>query len=191
MYRRTHRPSVTCSTSSNSTNKGGGDGDLRELGTVEKPRIAVPVSGCACWIRKRPTVFQTLRTHRAQAIGLARAYAKATIFAINNPESAVRMLYEIYPTTRPTGKDEATAIRDDVRVLQARIANWKLEKGGVSRWGESSEANYAAYLDFFLKWEVIGAKVPVQDVITNELIDEINRFDSAKIVADARANRSR
>jgi len=101
------------------------------------------------------------------------------------------MLYEIYPTTRPTGKDEATAIRDDVRVLQARIANWKLEKGGVSRWGESSEANYAAYLDFFLKWEVIGAKVPVQDVITNELIDEINRFDSAKIVADARANRSR
>ena len=132
---------------------------------------------------------ETLKTHRREAIGLARGYAKGTIFAINNPEAAVRMLYEVYPAVRPTGKDEATAIRDDVKVLRARIANWRLEKGAVSRWGESSEANYAAYLDFLLKWGVIGSKVPVQDMITNELIDEINRFDSAKIVADAMANR--
>jgi len=132
---------------------------------------------------------ETLKAHRAEAIGLARGYAKGTIFAINNPEAAVRILYEVYPALRPTGKDEATAIRDDVKVLQARIANWRLEKGGVSRWGESSEANYAAYLDFLLKWGVISARVPVQDMITNELIVEINRFDSAKIVADARGNR--
>jgi len=30
-------------------------------------------------------------------------------------------------------------------------------------------------------------KVGTQEVITNELIDEINRFDSNKIVAEARA----
>lgn len=132
---------------------------------------------------------ETLKAHRAEAIGLARGYAKGTIFAINNPEAAVRMLYEVYPALRPTGKDEATAIRDDVKVLQARIANWRLEKGGVSRWGESSEANYAAYLDFLLKWGVLSARVPVQDVITNELIVEINRFDSARTVAEARGYR--
>jgi len=56
---------------------------------------------------------------------------------------------------KPTGKDEATAVRDDTRVLQARIPNWKLEKGGVKRWGENSEANYVEYLDFLLKWGVI------------------------------------
>jgi NitT/TauT family transport system substrate-binding protein len=130
---------------------------------------------------------ETLKAHRSEAIGLARGYAKGTVFAINNPEAAVRILYEVYPALRPTGKDEATAIRDDVRVLQARIANWRLEKGGVSRWGESSPANYAAYVDFLLKWGVIGSKVPVQDMITNDLIDEINRFDPDRIVADARA----
>ena len=37
-------------------------------------------------------------------------------------------------------KTKATAIRDDTKVLQARIPNWKLEKSGVKRWGESSEA---------------------------------------------------
>jgi hypothetical protein len=31
--------------------------------------------------------------------------------------------------------------------------------------------------------------VPAQEMITNELIDEINRFDSAKIAADARLSR--
>ena len=93
---------------------------------------------------------ETLRTRPREAAAVARGYAKGTIFAINNPEAAVRMLYEVYPQTKPTGKDEATAIRDDIKVLQARIVNWKLDKAGVTRWGENSEANYAAYAEFLL-----------------------------------------
>ncbi len=130
---------------------------------------------------------ETLRTRAKDAAAVARGYAKGTIFAINNPEAAVRILYEMYPQTKPTGKDEATAIRDDVRVLQARIVNWKLDKAGVKRWGENSEANYAAYADFLLKWGVIKQKVEAKDLITNELIDAINNFDPAKIAAEARA----
>ena len=130
---------------------------------------------------------ETLRTRPNEAAAVARGYAKGTIFAINNPEAAVRILYEMYPQTRPTGKDEATAIRDDVRVLQARIVNWKLDKAGVSRWGENSEVNYAAYAEFLLKWGVIKEKVEAKDLITNELIGAINNFDPAKIAAEARA----
>jgi NitT/TauT family transport system substrate-binding protein len=132
---------------------------------------------------------ETLGAHKKDAIALARGYAKGTIFAINNPEAAVRILYEVFPQVKPTGKDEATAVRDDIKVLQARIPNWKLEKGGVKRWGENSEANYAEYLDFLLKWGVIKEKVAAQDLITNELIDDINRFDSNQVVADAKAYR--
>ncbi len=134
---------------------------------------------------------ETLRSRRKDAIALARGYAKGTIFTISNPEAAVRILYEVFPEVKPTGKDETTAARDEAKVLQARIPNWRLEKGGVKRWGESSEANYAAYLDFLLKWGVINGKIDAQDLITNELIDEINRFDSSKIVDDAKAYRSK
>jgi NitT/TauT family transport system substrate-binding protein len=130
---------------------------------------------------------ETLKTRPREAAAVARGYAKGTIFAINNPEAAIRMLYEVYPQTRPTGKDEATAIRDDVKVLQARIVNWKLDKAGVAKWGENSEANYAAYADFLLKWGVIKQKVDVHDLITNELIGAINNFDPAKVAAEARA----
>ncbi len=132
---------------------------------------------------------ETLKTRRKEAIGLARGYAKGTIFAMANPEAAIRILYEVFPQTRPTGKDEATAIRDDVKVLQARAQNWRLEKAGVSRWGENSEANYAAYARFMLKWSIIKQPVEARDLVTNELIDEINRFDPQRVAADARAYR--
>jgi len=130
---------------------------------------------------------EIIKTRKKDAVGLARGYAKGTIFTIANPEAAVRILYEVFPELKPTGKDEATAIRDDTKVLQARIVNWKLEKAGVKRWGESSEANFGAYVDFLFKWGVIKEKVDAKDLITNELIDEINKFDASKIVAEAKA----
>ncbi len=130
---------------------------------------------------------ETLRTRTRDAVGLARAYAMGTVFAIANPEAAVRIFWDVYPYTKPTGKDDATALRDDVNVLQARIVNWKLEKAGVRRWGESAEANYAALVDFLFKWGVLKEKVDARDLLTNELIDEINRFDAARVAAEARA----
>jgi NitT/TauT family transport system substrate-binding protein len=134
---------------------------------------------------------ETLGSKRKQSIALAQSYAKGTLFAIANPEAAIRMMWEIYPQSRSTGKDEATALRDDVNVLQARIQNWKLERGGVSKWGESSERNYAAYVEFLQKWGILKERTPIRDLITNDLIAEINDFDQAKIIAEAKAYKAR
>jgi NitT/TauT family transport system substrate-binding protein len=130
---------------------------------------------------------ETLKSRRADAVALAKGYAMGTVFAIANPEAAVKILYEVFPQTKPTGKDEATAIRDDVKVLAARIVNWKLDKAGVKRWGENSEANYAAYADFMLKYNIIKEKVAAKDLVTNDLIADVNRFDAAKVAAEAKA----
>lgn len=130
---------------------------------------------------------ETLKSRQKEAVALGRGYAKGTLFAITNPEAAIRILYEVFPQTKPTGKDEATAIRDDVKVLEARIQNWKLQKAGVTRWGENSEANYAAYEEFMRKWGITKQKVDVHDLITNEFIGEVNNFDAAKIAAEAKA----
>jgi len=137
------------------------------------------------------TLEETIKNKRREMVAVAKGYAMGTVFAIANPEAAVRILYEVYPATKPTGKDEATAIRDDVKVLQARIVNWKLEKAGVKRWGENSEANYAAYTDFMLKWGIIKEKIDFRDLITNELIDDINKFDPAKVAAEAKGYKAK
>jgi NitT/TauT family transport system substrate-binding protein len=135
------------------------------------------------------TSEETLRTRRKELIGMARAYAKGTIFTIANPEAAVRIVYEVFPQTKPTGKDEATAVREDVKVLEARMPHYKLEPAGVKRWGENSEVNYRDYVDFLVKWSVITQKVPTSDLITNDLIEDINRMDAGKIAAEAAAYR--
>jgi len=134
---------------------------------------------------------ETLQFHRKEAVALAQGYAKGTVFAIANPEAAVRILWDVYPQTKPTGKDEATALRDDVKTLEARIRNWKLDKAGVSRWGENSETNYAAYSAFLQKWGVVKEKVPASDLVTNDLVSEVNDFDQAMVSAEARTYKTR
>jgi len=130
---------------------------------------------------------ETLQKDRAQAVGLGKGYAMGTVFAMANPEAAVKILYEVYPQTKPSGKSDEQALRDDVKTLLARAEHWKLEAGGVKRWGESSIKDFDAYQDFLVKWKVIGAKVPTADLVTNELVDEMNRFDAARVAADAKA----
>ncbi len=130
---------------------------------------------------------RTLQKERAQALALVKGYAMGTVFAMANPEAAVKILYEVYPQTKPTGKSDEQALRDDVRTLLARAEHWKLEAGGVKRWGESSVKDFDAYEDFLVKWKVIEAKVPASEMVTNELIDEVNRFDPSQIAAQAKA----
>jgi NitT/TauT family transport system substrate-binding protein len=133
----------------------------------------------------------TLKANRAQAVALAQGYAMGTAFAMANPEAAVRIMYEVFPQTKPTGKTEQQAIADDMRALNARIHSWLLKPNGVSRWGENSVANYRGYEDFLIAAGVIKQKVPVEDLVTNELIGDINKFDEAKIVAEAKAYKAK
>lgn len=129
---------------------------------------------------------ETLTTRRKDAVAVAKGYAMGSVFAIANPEAAVRMFWEIYPQAKSVGKEEAEALKDDVNVLSARIRNWKLEAGGATKWGESVTANYQAYLDWLLKAGVLKEKADAADLITNDLIDEINAFDVAAVQKQAK-----
>jgi NitT/TauT family transport system substrate-binding protein len=130
---------------------------------------------------------ETLQTNRKQAVALAQGFAKGSVFAMANPEAAIHILWQIFPETKPTGVDDATALHDAVKTLEARIAKMKLENSGVSKWGESSEKNYSAYIDFMQKWGVTKEKVPANQLITNDLINEINNFSQAEVIATAKA----
>jgi NitT/TauT family transport system substrate-binding protein len=129
---------------------------------------------------------ETLATKRAEAVAFAQGYAKGTIFAMTNPFAAIRVLWEVFPATKATGKAEKEALLVDIKTLMARASNWRLEPAGVTRWGENSEANYAAYIAFLVKNGVLKEKVEVGDLVTNELIDDINKFDTAAIVTMAK-----
>jgi NitT/TauT family transport system substrate-binding protein len=130
---------------------------------------------------------ETLKTKREQSVALARGYAMGTVFALANPEAAIRILWEVYPFTKATGKDEATALRDDLATLKARAANWPPEAGGVKKWGENSIENYNKYIDFLVANGVLKQKIDAKELVTNDLIDDINKFDAADIAKQAKA----
>ncbi len=129
----------------------------------------------------------TIAKNRAEAVALAQGYAKGTIFAIANPEAAVRILWQEFPQTKSTGKSEAVALSDDVKTLNARVPSWKLSKSGVKRWGDSALDNYQAYLDFLVKWGQIKQPIKASEVVTNDLVGDIDKFDPDAVAAAARA----
>jgi NitT/TauT family transport system substrate-binding protein len=128
----------------------------------------------------------TLVNKRAEAVALGKGYAMGTVFALANPEAAIRILWEVFPQTKATGKDEATAMRDDVKTLLARAKSWKLESVGAKRWGDNLVENYAAYVDFLVKNGVLKEKIPATDLVDNSLIDDMNKFDAKAIEAQAK-----
>lgn len=129
---------------------------------------------------------ETLKSKRKQAVALAKGYAMGTAFAMANPEAAVRIVWEVFPQTKATGKDEASALRDDIATLSARAKSWEYKKADGTRWGDNVMANYSTYMDWLLKNGVIKEKVAVTDLVTNDLLDEINAFDTAAITAQAK-----
>ena len=132
---------------------------------------------------------KTLVERRAEAVGLGRGLAKGSVFVMNNAEAAVRLFYEAYPQLKPTGMDEAAANASALRQLKALMHVFNLEQSNVKRWGESSLPNFDAYADFLVKWGVAKQKVPASDLVTNELIDDINKFDVSAIVAQAKGTK--
>jgi NitT/TauT family transport system substrate-binding protein len=130
---------------------------------------------------------KTLAAHRPEAVAIGRGLAMGEVFAMANPEAAIRIMWEVYPQTKPTGKDEATAIKDDATVLRARMVHWDLASGGVTKWGQANMQNYTKYIDFLTKWNVVPAGTPASDVVTNDLVDDMNAFDQGKIQEQAKA----
>jgi len=128
-----------------------------------------------------------LKNNRKEAVALARGYAKGTVFAIANPEAAIRILWEVYPQTKPTGKDEATALRDDLITLQARAKSWPYQQVDGKRWGDNVEANYQAYLDWLLEQGIIKTKTSANDIVTNDLLNDAINFDEKALIEEAKA----
>ena len=132
-----------------------------------------------------------LKNNRKESVALGKGYAMGTVFAIANPEAAIRILWEMYPQTKATGKDEPTALRDDLITLDARAKNWGYEQVDGKRWGDNVEANYQAYLDWLLAQGIIKTKTDVKDIVTNELLDDVNKFDVNAIIAQAKAYKAK
>lgn len=129
-----------------------------------------------------------LKERRQMLVGLARAIAKAQLFQETNPEAAVRIHWKVYPqTARGGGSDEA--IRNEMKVLAVRKDLMSRTAWNTTKYGDQPREVIQKFQEYLVATEVLPQAIEVERYYTNELIDEINRFDYAAIARQARGFR--
>ena len=123
----------------------------------------------------------------AMLIGFARGIAKATVFGLANPEAAVRIHWKMYPQTKPQTGDEAQALKDALNVFNSRFMLQRVDNRPDPRFGIGTPAQWEKLQSIFKEQKFIEGTVPAADLYTAALIDQINKFDRAAIVAQAKA----
>lgn len=124
-----------------------------------------------------------IRKNRQAVVGVGRAVAKSTLFLIHNPEAAIRLHWKAHPEQVPQGIAPDKALQDNLRVLRVQIQTLRLQEQDThGQFGYFRPQSLAAMLDVF-GWNKVANP---SDYFTNDLIAEINAFDQAKVIEQAR-----
>ena len=137
------------------------------------------------------TMQATIDKEPALVIAMARGAAKATVFALANPDCARKLHWARYPSTKPTGADEATLIKWDMNNQRAQLDSlsdgYKLN--GAKLWGNADPAAFDRLVDFMLAAKQIDKTVPAKNMIVGipDFFTKVNAFDTKAIEDSAKA----
>ncbi len=129
---------------------------------------------------------ETIAKKPQMLVGAARAIAKGYDFTIANPEAAVLMTWKAYPEARVQDADPAKALAAGVMVSMGRMAIWNSPKTG-DKHGLLIPDDWSRLMQFMTEQKIMPEAAPITKVLTNELIDKINDYDRAAVVAQAKA----
>jgi NitT/TauT family transport system substrate-binding protein len=151
--------------------------DLREIPAPEDLRTLPDVGLLAR--------NDTIAKNPKMLVGIARAIAKGYDYSMANPQAAVLITWKAYPEALSKNPDAAAGLKEGVAVNQARLAIWNSPKIG-DKHGRLIDADWQRLVQFFVDQKVLPAALPVERVITNQFIDDINSYDRAGVIADAK-----
>jgi NitT/TauT family transport system substrate-binding protein len=134
---------------------------------------------------------KTIDADPAMVIAIARGAAKASLFAMTNPDCVRKLQWAHWPNTKPTGTDDATAAQWDLRTLNAQLMAMRqaYELGGGKLWGAATAEDYARMQDFMVDTKQVPDKVPPQTFMMTipDFYQKINTFDHDAVIAQAKS----
>jgi NitT/TauT family transport system substrate-binding protein len=118
--------------------------------------------------------------------GYCRAMTKGLVFTMTNKEAAVRMLWDEFPSIKPTSLDDATALKNGVHVMD-RFLEMSLQ-------GQTSTAPLGAFITdnwqntrkAYVEFGKLKGGDPASAAYTTQFIQVCNDFDRAAIVAQGK-----
>ena len=127
-------------------------------------------------------------------VAIARGMAKATVYALANPDCARRLQWAHFPDSKPTGADEATLARWDLNSETAQLDSFRdgFALNGGRLWGNADPAAYDRLVQFMLAAGQIDRPVSASAMIVRipGFFQKINDFDVEAVQRNALACRS-
>lgn len=137
------------------------------------------------------TMQKTIDSDPAMVEAIARGSAMATLFAQTNPDCARRVHWKTFPSSKPTGADEATLAKWDLALLEFQLKAMRdgYELRGGKWIGAMDAAAYGRMQDFMFQEKLIKRKLPPESMLisTPGFAAAINRFDHDAVITAAKA----
>lgn len=132
---------------------------------------------------------EMIRDDPKTLVAFGRAIAKTSVFCEANRAACVKAFWVLYPNQKPIGGDEATNVRNAIKIMDARFNKYlDFDDQKQRRWGEFPVQGWKDFAATLYEGGQLTTKdIPVETCYTNALVPEMNRFDTAAIVARAKA----
>jgi NitT/TauT family transport system substrate-binding protein len=135
------------------------------------------------------TLKKTIDSDPAMVEAIARGAAKASEFVFANPDCARQLHWKYWPSTKPTGADEATLIKADMKNQQAQLDSMRdaHAMNGGKLWGNATPEAYGRIQRFMLEAKQIEKELPPQTYMNGipGFYEKINNFDANAVRAQA------
>ncbi|KIZ47800.1 MULTISPECIES: ABC transporter substrate-binding protein [Rhodopseudomonas] len=126
----------------------------------------------------------TIKKQPKLLIGFGRALAKGLDFCLANRPACVLLTWKVHPESKPTEGTPEQKLERGLKMIST-LDGWTDEQLGDKR-AEFIESRWSELSDFLLQGGQISKPVPASRMFTREFVDEINNYDHAKIVKQAK-----
>jgi NitT/TauT family transport system substrate-binding protein len=137
------------------------------------------------------TMQKTIDSDPKMVEAISRGSAMATLFAQTNPDCARRIQWKAFPSSKPTGADDATLAKWDLALLEFQLKS--MQEGFVLHGGKfigaMDPAGYGRMQDFMFREKLIKRKVAPESILisTPGFAAAVNNFDHDAVIAAAKA----
>jgi NitT/TauT family transport system substrate-binding protein len=128
--------------------------------------------------------------HPKEIAGYCRAMTKGLVFTMTNTAAAVRMLWDEFPATKPTGLDDAQALANGEHVMNRWLDMALQGQPANAPLGGFMPENWDNTLTTFVKLGELKKSDSTAAAYTSKFLPACNDFDRAAIVAQAKGWKS-
>jgi NitT/TauT family transport system substrate-binding protein len=123
---------------------------------------------------------RVLREQPRTVASVLRGIVAGSAFAQTNPQATVREHWKLF--TKPQGLSDEEALRRSSHVLARTAELWKQVNDKDVKWGSMSAADWDRMQQFLVSQKLLEKPVPVDNLFSNILIDQVNEIDLAPVL---------